>query len=88
MARVTVEDCLDHVDNRFGLVLLATKRARQLANGQEPLVPWDNDKPAVVALREIALGKITQEIMDNNDRKRAQEETLTLAGETQTRPPE
>jgi len=84
MARVTVEDCLDHVDNRFGLVLLATKRARQLANGQEPLVPWDNDKPAVVALREIALGKITQEIMDNNDRKRAQAETLT----DETRPPE
>jgi len=84
MARVTVEDCLDHVDNRFGLVLLATKRARQLANGQEPLVPWDNDKPAVVALREIALGKITQEIMDNNDRKRAQTETLT----DETHPPE
>jgi len=77
MARVTVEDCLDHVDNRFGLVLLATKRARQLANGQEPLVPWDNDKPSVVALREIALGKITQEIMDNAERKKVQAETLT-----------
>ncbi len=84
MARVTVEDCLDHVDNRFGLVLLATKRARQLANGQEPLVPWDNDKPSVVALREIALGKITQEIMDNNERKKAQAETLT----DETHPPE
>lgn len=59
MARVTVEDCLDYVDNRFDLVLLATKRARQLVNGVEPLVPWENDKPTVVALREIAEGLIT-----------------------------
>lgn len=58
MARVTVEDCLENVDNRFELVLLATKRARQLANGREPLVPWENDKPTVVALREIAEGKV------------------------------
>lgn len=58
MARVTVEDCLDHVDNRFDLVLLATKRARQLANGVEPLLPWENDKPTVVALREIADGLV------------------------------
>ncbi len=56
MARVTVEDCLEHVENRFELVLIATKRARQLANGVEPLVPWENDKPTVVALREIAAG--------------------------------
>jgi DNA-directed RNA polymerase subunit omega len=59
MARVTVEDCLDKVDNRFQLVLLATKRARQLANGVMPLVPWENDKPTIVALREIADGLIT-----------------------------
>lgn len=59
MARVTVEDCMDYVDNRFDLVLLATKRARQLANGVEPLLPWDNDKPTVMALREIADGLIT-----------------------------
>jgi len=58
MARVTVEDCLDNVDNRFELVLVATKRARQLANGKEPLVAWENDKPTVVALREIADGLI------------------------------
>jgi len=64
MARVTVEDCLDHVDNRFELVLLATKRARQLVNGVEPLVPWENDKPTVVALREIAEGLITNQIME------------------------
>jgi DNA-directed RNA polymerase subunit omega len=64
MARVTVEDCLDHVDNRFNLVLLASKRARQLENGVEPLVPWDNDKPTVVALREIAAGLITNKTID------------------------
>jgi len=59
MARITVEDCLNHVDNRFDLVLLATKRARQIAEGVDPLLPMDNDKPTVVALREIADGLIT-----------------------------
>jgi DNA-directed RNA polymerase subunit omega len=59
MARVTVEDCMDYVDNRFDLVLLATKRARQLVNGVEPLLPWENDKPTVMALREIADGLIS-----------------------------
>lgn len=63
MARVTVEDCLDNVDNRFQLVLVATRRARQLANGKEPMVPWENDKPTVVALREIAEGKVGREIL-------------------------
>jgi len=63
MARVTVEDCLDKVDNRFQLVLLATKRARQLANGVMPLAPWENDKPTIVALREIADGLITPELL-------------------------
>lgn len=59
MARVTVEDCLEHVENRFVLILLAAKRARQLATtGADPLVEWDNDKPTVVALREIALGNV------------------------------
>ena len=57
MARVTVEDSLEHVSNRFELVILASKRARQLATtGAEPLVDWENDKPTVVALREIAEG--------------------------------
>lgn len=64
MARVTIEDCLDHVDNRFELVLLATKRARQLVNGVEPLVPWENDKATVVALREIAEGLITSKTVE------------------------
>ncbi len=59
MARVTVEDCLDNVDNRFELVLVASKRARQISNGAEPFVPWENDKPTVVALREIADGFVT-----------------------------
>ena len=63
MARVTVEDCLDYVDNRFELVLVATKRARQLANGKEALVPLENDKPTVVALREIAEDLVTPEML-------------------------
>ncbi|MBF0444785.1 MAG: DNA-directed RNA polymerase subunit omega [Magnetococcales bacterium] len=54
MARVTVEDCLENVDNRFDLVILAAKRARQLTAGSEPTVPLENDKMTVVALREIA----------------------------------
>ena len=61
MARITVEDCLDNVDNRFDLVLVASRRARQLVNGVDPLVPWENDKPTVVALREIAEGLISEE---------------------------
>ncbi len=68
MARVTVEDCLDYVDNRFDLVLLATKRARQLVNGVEPLIPWENDKPTVVALREIGDGLITHQDVDAANR--------------------
>jgi DNA-directed RNA polymerase subunit omega len=60
MARITVEDCLEHVENRFDLVLLATKRARQISEGVEPLLPVENDKPTVVALREIAGGLINR----------------------------
>lgn len=57
MARITVEDCLEHVDNRFELVIAAAKRARQLMRGSvDPTVPWENDKATVVALREIAAG--------------------------------
>src|SRR5258707_10241450 len=59
MARITVEDCLHNVDNLFQLVLLAAQRARRLANGSEPTVAWENDKPTVVALREIAAGNVT-----------------------------
>lgn len=68
MARVTVEDCLDHVDNRFELVMLATRRARQMRRfGVNPLVPEENDKPTVIALREIAAGYINQEMLDEQD---------------------
>lgn len=57
MARITVEDCLENVENRFELVMVAAKRARDIAvNGAQPLVDWENDKPTVVALREIAAG--------------------------------
>jgi DNA-directed RNA polymerase subunit omega len=65
MARITVEDCLEHVDNRFQLVLVATKRARQLALGAQPMVTVDNDKPTVVALREIADGLVTKAILED-----------------------
>jgi DNA-directed RNA polymerase subunit omega len=64
MARVTVEDCLDHVENRFQLVLVAAKRARQLTLGAEPHVPRENDKPTVIALREIAEGFVTSAILN------------------------
>lgn len=64
MARVTVEDCLEHVDNRFELVRLAARRARQLAQGKDPLVAPENDKPTVIALREIAAGLIDEQILD------------------------
>ncbi len=64
MARVTVEDCLDNVENRFQLVLVAAKRARQLTTGAEPCVPRENDKPTVLALREIAAGFVTSAILD------------------------
>lgn len=61
MARITVEDCLDNVANRFELVLTATRRARQLGHGAEALLPEENDKPTVIALREIADGLIDAE---------------------------
>lgn len=65
MARVTVEDCLDRVDNRFQLVLIATRRARQLAKGSaQPGLAWENDKPTVMALREIAEGMVDASILD------------------------
>ena len=75
MARVTVEDCLENVESRFELVLLASKRARQLVSGKEALVDWENDKATVVALREIGEGKITTEILENmaTAEKRARE---------------
>ena len=64
MARLTVEDCLDYVDNRFELVLVAAKRARQLSMGAEPLVELENDKPTVLALREIAENRIDKSVLE------------------------
>ena len=78
MARITVEDCLGKVDNRFQLVLVASRRARQLSMGLEPLVPWENDKPTVVALREIAEDKVNSASLS----RRSQEPELEV-GEIQ-----
>ena len=77
MARITVEDCLEHVDNRFDLVLLASRRARQISQGADPLVPAENDKPTVIALREIAEGLVTAEGMDEMEAQRALERLST-----------
>lgn len=69
MARITVEDCLDKVDNRFELVMVASKRARQIATGgKEPLVKEDGDKPTVIALREIEEGLISNQIMKDAEK--------------------
>jgi DNA-directed RNA polymerase subunit omega len=67
MARITVEDCLSSVDNQFELVLLAAKRARRLANGAPAHLDWENDKPTVLALREIAAGLVGPEILKDVD---------------------
>jgi DNA-directed RNA polymerase subunit omega len=67
MARVTVEDCLDNLDNRFQLVLLASKRARDIALGKEAYVELENDKPTVLALREIADGLVDKTYLDKVD---------------------
>ena len=67
MARITVEDCLENIDNLFQLVLVAAKRARRLANGAEPSLDWENDKPTVVALREIAAGNIGVELLEEQE---------------------
>ena len=73
MARITVEDCLEHVDKRFDLVLLASRRARQISQGAEPLVPVENDKPTVIALREIAANLITDANMDEMEERQEME---------------
>ncbi|MFN3713778.1 MAG: DNA-directed RNA polymerase subunit omega [Alcanivoracaceae bacterium] len=71
MARVTVEDCLENMENRFELVLVAARRARQLqTGGKEPRVAWENDKPSVVALREIAEGLVTRDSVDSEAESR------------------
>ena len=67
MARITVEDCLDNIGNIFEMVLVAAKRARRVAHGAEPMVELENDKPTVIALREIAAGHVTPAILDEID---------------------
>jgi len=81
MARVTVEDAVEKVGNRFDLVLIASRRARQIATGgKEPLVDIENDKPTVLALREIEKGLITTSVMDDTDRhEQVQQESAELA---------
>lgn len=70
MARITVEDCLKNINNRFELVIAAAKRARQLEiGGADAVVSWENDKATVVALREIAKGNITTEILEDSSSK-------------------
>ena len=73
MARITVEDCLENVANRFELVLLASRRARQLSKGADALLPEDNDKPTVIALREIAEGLINNDGMDEMETRQEME---------------
>ena len=69
MARITVEDCLNFVDNRFELVLIGSKRARQIAiDGRPPLIDVENDKPTVIALREIEQGLISPEVLQEIER--------------------
>ena len=84
MARITVEDCLEVVDNRFELVMMAAKRARQLANGVEATLDnsEDDDKPTVLALREIAARSIDNELIDQvekSERERKEREALEWA---------
>ena len=67
MARITVEDCVDNINNIFEMVLVAAKRARRVAHGAEPMVELENDKPTVIALREIAEGYVTPAILDEID---------------------
>ena len=91
MARITVEDCLDNVDNRFELVMVSSKRARQLQiEGKDPLVTVDNDKPTVIALREIAEGLIDADILVAKPRMELEEaeQELEAVATTDTSEPE
>ena len=77
MARVTVEDCLENVANRFELVMVASKRSRQIATGgKEPMVDEESDKPTVIALREIAEGYVTADILTREEEIEVEEELL------------
>ena len=73
MARITVEDCLETIDNIFEMVLVAAKRARRIAHGADPMVELENDKPTVLALREIADGLVTPAILDEIEQPSTEE---------------
>ena len=73
MARITVEDCLHNIDNIFEMVLVAAKRARRVAHGADPMVDLENDKPTVIALREIAEGLVTPAILEEVEAPAAEE---------------
>ena len=82
MARVTVEDCLENVENRFELVMVSSKRARQIATeGREPMVPIENDKPTVLALREIAEGLVDASILNEPTQEEAEALALSAVQE-------
>ena len=81
MARITVEDCLDNIENIFEMVLVAAKRARRVAHGADPMVEVENDKPTVIALREIAEGHITPAILEEIDVPAAEEFMSTEVSE-------
>ena len=84
MARVTVEDCLENVANRFELVMVASKRARQLATGgKEPMVQEESDKPTVIALREIAEGYVTADILVRQEEVNVEEELFEAMGNSE-----
>ena len=88
MARITVEDCLDHVENRFELVLVGSKRARQMATGgKDPMVPEENDKPTVIALREISQGLITSGILQEREETEFTEEDMVVDTLPPSEPP-
>ena len=88
MARITVEDCLENIDNIFEMVLVAAKRARRIAHGADPMVELENDKPTVLALREIADGLVTPAILEEIEQPPTEEllqpetldETLPVRG--------
>jgi DNA-directed RNA polymerase subunit omega len=86
MARVTVEDCLENVANRFELVMVASKRARQLATGgKDPMVLEESDKPTVIALREIAEGFVTNEILRRESEMDAEDELADVMEASEAR---
>ena len=84
MARITVEDCLENVDNRFNLVLIAAKRARQLSEGHQSELDTENDKNTVLALREIAAGLVNSDILIDEPETEETADDLFLSDENET----